>query len=63
MQAMTFGSETSPSARVEIDCETLLRLLSRRQMQLCELRCLDAASKELLRRLALANCAQCLQRC
>ena len=53
------GSDYQGSARVEIDCATLERLLASRQMQVCELRCLDAQSKALLRRLILANCAQC----
>lgn len=44
------------SARVEIDCRTLARLLSQRQMKVCELRCLDPESKELLRRLCLDTC-------
>jgi hypothetical protein len=46
------------SARVEIDCETLMRLLAKRQMHLCELRCLDAESKQVLRRLGLVTCLQ-----
>lgn len=50
------------TARVEIDCATLARLLASRQMQLCELRCLDADSKALLRRLILDNCAACARR-
>ena len=50
------------SARVEIDCETLARLLTQRQMQVCELRCLDPESKELLRRLCLDTCMAACRR-
>jgi hypothetical protein len=56
---MSTGNKGKPVARVEIDCETLARLLGRHEMKACELRCLDPASKEVLRRLMLANCRRC----
>lgn len=56
---MSTGSKGKPVVRIEIDCETLARLLVRHQMQACELRCLDPASKEVLRQLMLVNCRRC----
>jgi hypothetical protein len=44
------------SARIEIDCDTLARLLANRQMQVCELKCLDPQSKNLIRKLCLDTC-------
>jgi hypothetical protein len=44
------------SARIEIDCDTLARLLANRQMHVCELKCLDAQSKHLVRKLCLDTC-------
>jgi len=49
-------SQTSTSARVEIDSNTLARLLQQGQMKVCELRCLDDQSKQLVRRLCLDTC-------
>lgn len=50
-------SQPAPtSARIEIDCATLARLLARGQMQACELKCLDAPSKHLVRKLCLDTC-------
>jgi len=49
------------SIRVEIDGPTLARLLSHRQMQVCELRCLDPQSKEAVRQLCLDNCRKACQ--
>ena len=48
--------ESGFTARIEIDCETLARLLGKHQVQACELRCLDAASKKAGRQLMLTNC-------
>jgi hypothetical protein len=47
------------TARVEIDRLTLSRLLGSGQLKVCELHCLDSASKQLLRQLCLDSCAQC----
>jgi hypothetical protein len=46
------------SARIEIDGDTLARLLANRQMHVCEVKCLDAQSKHLLRKLCLDTCLQ-----
>lgn len=50
------ASTTTYRLRLEIDGPTLARLLAQRQMQVSELRCLDAQSKELVRQLCLDNC-------
>jgi hypothetical protein len=50
------SKQSTHSIRLEIDGPTLARLLSHRQMQVCELRCLDSESKELVRQLCLDNC-------
>ena len=47
------------SARVEIDCRTLARLLARGELQVCSLRCLDPESKKLVRQVMLNNCIGC----
>ncbi|HWK54584.1 MAG TPA: hypothetical protein VNR18_09450 [Hyphomicrobiales bacterium] len=52
---------TTHRLRLEIDGPTLARLLSQRQMQVSELRCLDAQSKELVRQLCLDNCRKACQ--
>jgi hypothetical protein len=46
------------SARIEIDGDTLARLLANRQMHVCELKCLDSQSKKLVRKLCLETCLQ-----
>lgn len=45
--------------RVEIDAETLLRLLQRQLLCAAELRCLDCESKHCLWRLCLSACLDC----
>jgi hypothetical protein len=47
---------TINSARIEIDSDTLARLLANRQMHACELKCLDPQSKKLVRKLCLDTC-------
>lgn len=44
------------SARIEIDSDTLARLLANRQVHVCEMRCLDLQSKHLVRKLCLDTC-------
>jgi hypothetical protein len=44
------------TAKIEIDSATLARLLATRQMHVCELKCLDGQSKQLVRRLCLDTC-------
>ncbi len=44
------------SARIEIDRDTLARLLASGQMHVCELKCLDPQSKHLVRKLCLDTC-------
>jgi hypothetical protein len=46
------------SARVEIDSETLVKLLSAGTLRACELHCLDTSSKQLLQKLCLDSCAR-----
>jgi len=48
--------ESSNCVRVEIDSNTLARLLRQGQMKACELRCLDGQSKQLVRKLCLDTC-------
>lgn len=44
--------------RVELDVDTLFRLLSDRQLTAAELRCLDCESKHCVRKLCLMSCAR-----
>ena len=52
----------STRARIEIDGDTLARLLAQRQMQGCELKCLDDQSKQLVRQLCLDTCLKACSR-
>jgi hypothetical protein len=49
----------SGAARIEIDSVALARLIAGGQLKVCELRCLDNSSKQLVRQLCLESCSHC----